>query len=123
MNTSPRSQTLVSDAKRRIHEISIDEVHERQDRGEPRFEIVDVRDEDAWHGGHIPGARHVAQDVLDSEIAKTIPDTTGEVVVYGERGLQSLLAAATLLQKGYSNVSSLAGGWCQWISGGGQIEK
>jgi rhodanese-related sulfurtransferase len=123
MITSPRSQTLVSEAKRRIHEISIDEVHERQDRGEPRFEIVDVRDENAWRTGHIPGARHLAQDMLDSEIAKMIPDTIGEVVVYGERGRQSLLAAATLLQKGYSNVSSLAGGWRQWISGGGQIEK
>jgi rhodanese-related sulfurtransferase len=57
MKTSPQSQTLVRDA---IHEISIDEVHARQDRGEPRFEIVDVRDEDAWRAGHIPGARHLA---------------------------------------------------------------
>ena len=72
---------------------------------------------------HIPGARHLAQGVLELEIAKAIPDTIGEVVVYGERGLQSLLAATTLLQKGYSNVSSLAGGWGQWISGGGEIEK
>ena len=65
----------------------------------------------------------LAQGVLELEIAKAIPDTIGEVVVYGERGLQSLLAATTLLQKGYSNVSPLAGGWCQWISGGGEIEK
>jgi len=64
-----------------------------------------------------------SQGVLELEIAKAIPDTIGEVVVYGERGLQSLLAATTLLQKGYSNVSSLAGGWGQWISGGGEIEK
>jgi rhodanese-related sulfurtransferase len=123
MKASPLFQTLVRDAQRRIHEISIDEVHERQDRGEPRFEIVDVRDDDAWRARHIPGARHLAQGVLDLEIAKAIPDTIGEVVVYGERGLQSLLAATTLLQKGYSNVSTLAGGWRQWISGGGEIEK
>jgi rhodanese-related sulfurtransferase len=123
MKASPLFQTLARDAQRRIHEISIDEVHERQDRGEPRFEIVDVRDDDAWRAGHIPGARHLAQGVLDLEIAKAIPDTIGEVVVYGERGLQSLLAATTLLQKGYSNVSTLAGGWRQWISGGGEIEK
>src|SRR5580698_4252929 len=92
MKASPLFQTLARDAQRRIHEISIDEVHERQDRGEPRFEIVDVRDDDAWRAGHIPGARHLAQGVLDLEIAKAIPDTIGEVVVYGERGLQSLLA-------------------------------
>jgi rhodanese-related sulfurtransferase len=123
MKTSPQLQTLVSDAQRRIHEISIDEVHERQDRGEPRFEIVDVRDEDAWCAGHIPGARHLAQGVLELDVARAIPDTIGEVVVHGEHGLQSLLAATTLRQKGYSNVSSLAGGWQQWISGGGEIEK
>jgi sulfur-carrier protein adenylyltransferase/sulfurtransferase len=123
MNTTPRSETLVREPNRRVHEISVDEVHERQDRGEPRFEIVDVRDEDAWRSGHIPGARHIAQGALELEIAKAIPDTSGEVVVYGERGLQSLLAAATLLQEGYSRVSSLAGGWRQWLSGGGQIEK
>ncbi len=123
MSTSPRSQQRIGVAKRRIQEISIDEVHERQDRGEPRFEIVDVRDEAAWREGHIPGARHLAQAALELEIASAIPDTVGEVVVYGDHGLESLLAAATLLQKGYSNVSSLAGGWRQWISGGGQIEK
>jgi rhodanese-related sulfurtransferase len=115
--------TQVRDAKRRIHEISADEVQARQDRGEPRCEIVDVRDEDAWHAGHIPGARHLAQDMLKLGIAKAIPDTLGEVVVYGERGIQSLLAAATLLKGGYWNVASLAGGWRQWISEGGEVEK
>ncbi len=123
MNTSPRPQAVVSDAKRPIHEISIDEVHEKQDRGEPRFEIVDVRDEEAWRAGHIPGARHLAQSALELEIANVIPDSLGEVVVYGERGLQSLLAAATLVKEGYLNVWSLAGGWRHWISEGGEIEK
>ena len=82
-----------------------------------------MRDENAWCGGHIPGTRHLAEGVLELEIEKAIPDTSGEVVVYGEGGLQSVLAAATLLRMGYGKVSPLAGGWRQWISGGGQIEK
>src|ERR1022692_265908 len=64
MSTSPRIQKFVNDDKKRIHQSSIDEIHEKQDRGEPRLELVDVRDEDAWRGGHIPGARHLAEGVL-----------------------------------------------------------
>jgi rhodanese-related sulfurtransferase len=123
MNPSPLSQTRVDDAPRRIPEVSVDEVHERQGRGEPGCEIVDVRDDDAWRAGHIPGARHLARGVLELEIEKAIPDAIDEVVVYGERGLQSVLAAATLFKMGYANVSSLAGGWHQWISEGGEVEK
>src|SRR5580692_471826 len=107
MNPFGRPRRLANGVKGRIHELSIDEVHERQDRGEPRFEIVDVRDEEAWREGHIPGARHLAHGALEIEVAKAIPDHVGDVVVYGERGLQSLLAAATLLEAGYLNVSSL----------------
>jgi rhodanese-related sulfurtransferase len=123
MNPSPQPQTLIDGTHRRIPEVSIDEVHERQDRGEPRCEIVDVRDEGDWRAGHIPGARHLARGVLEIEMKKAIPDTIDEVVVYGERGLQSVLAAATLFKMGYANVSSLAGGWHQWISEGGEIER
>jgi rhodanese-related sulfurtransferase len=123
MNPFSRVKAVPRDARKRARELTIDEVHERQDRGEPRFEIVDVRDEVAWRAGHVPGARHFAEAVLEREVEKAIPDAAGEVVVYGEGGLDSARAAATLVRKGYARTMSLAGGWQRWISEGGEIEK
>jgi sulfur-carrier protein adenylyltransferase/sulfurtransferase len=123
VNTSPGLKAVPDGAEKRVREVTIDEVHEKQDRGEPRFEIVDVRDDAAWRAGHIPGARHLAPAVLEREVEKAIPDTAGEVVVYCERGLQSARAAATLVRRGYTRVSSLAGGWQRWVSEGGEVER
>jgi sulfur-carrier protein adenylyltransferase/sulfurtransferase len=123
VNPSSPLKVVPGGEQKRVREISIDDVHERQDRGEPRFEILDVRDDAAWRAGHIPGARHFAPAVLEREVEKAIPDTAGEIVVYCERGLQSARAAATLVRKGYTRVSSLAGGWQRWVSEGGEVEK
>jgi rhodanese-related sulfurtransferase len=114
---------FVEDAKTHRRQISIEELHERQGTGEGRYEIVDVRDDDAWRAGHIPGARHLAKDVLERDVDRAIPDRGGEVVLYCDGGAQSTLAAATLLRMGYVGAVALIGGFQEWVARGGEVEK
>jgi rhodanese-related sulfurtransferase len=118
---SPRFLALVTDTKARVAEIAIDEVRAKLDRGE-RFELVDVREDGEWAAGRIRGARHLGRGVLERDVEKAIPDTNAEIVLYCGGGFRSALAAESLGKMGYTRVSSMAGGWRDWVAGGGPTE-
>jgi sulfur-carrier protein adenylyltransferase/sulfurtransferase len=79
--------------------------------------VVDVREQSEWDEGFIPGAVHVPRGFLESRIAGVAkPDQA--IVVNCAGGARSLLAAQTLRQMGYTDVTSLAGGFADWKRGG-----
>jgi molybdopterin/thiamine biosynthesis adenylyltransferase/rhodanese-related sulfurtransferase len=80
--------------------------------------LVDVREEDEWSEGHIPGAVHVARGFLESRIEQVAPDRSQTVVLYCAGGSRSAFAAKTLGELGYENVVSLAGGFTDWKRNG-----
>jgi sulfur-carrier protein adenylyltransferase/sulfurtransferase len=80
--------------------------------------LVDVREQDEWDEGHIPGAIHVPRGYLESRIEQAAPDRTKPVVLYCAGGNRSAFAAKTLEELGYENVSSLAGGYTDWKRNG-----
>jgi rhodanese-related sulfurtransferase len=122
MDHSPRFLAVVEETKKKIHEISIAEVRARLERGE-RFELVDVREDSEWAAGRIRGARHLGRGVLERDVEKTIPDLGAEIVLYCGGGFRSALAADSLQQMGYTRVLSMAGGWRDWLAGGGPTER
>ena len=110
----------VADAKQRIREVSAADVQAMQARGEP-VTFVDVREPAEWAAGHLPGATHVPRGRLESDAGASVP-RDAPVVVYCAAGGRSALAADTLQQMGYTNVTSLAGGITAWADAGGEIE-
>ena len=122
MDHSPKFLALVEDAKKRVREIPLAQLKERQARGEALL-LVDVREDHEWAKGRIPGARHMGRGVLERDIEKEVPDTGREIILYCGGGFRSMLAADNLLKMGYANVSSLAGGWRGWVGSGGPVEK
>jgi molybdopterin/thiamine biosynthesis adenylyltransferase/rhodanese-related sulfurtransferase len=76
--------------------------------------LVDIREQDEWDEGHIPGAVHVPRGHLESRIERIIPDRDAQVVLYCAAGNRSAFAAKTLEELGYANVSSLAPGYTGW---------
>jgi len=80
--------------------------------------LVDVREEDEWSEGHIPGAVHVPRGFLESRIERVAPDRARPVVLYCAVGSRSAFAAKTLEELGYENVVSLAGGYTDWKRNG-----
>jgi hydroxyacylglutathione hydrolase len=71
--------------------------------------IVDVRTSAEWRAGHIDGATHMPLARLPEKIGSL--DPSAPVLVYCQAGVRSLVAASTLRRKGFSNVTSLDGGY------------
>ena len=80
--------------------------------------FVDVREQDEWDEGHIPGAVHIPRGYLESRIENAAPDHSRHVVVYCAGGSRSAFAAKTLEELGYESVASLAGGYTDWKRSG-----
>ena len=110
---SPRFLALVNDAKTRIHEVTVDQVKAKLDRGE-KFHLVDVREESEWATDHLPGAVHLGKGVIERDVEKELPDTGAEIVLYCGGGFRSALAADNLQKMGYTNVLSMDGGIRGW---------
>ena len=83
--------------------------------------FLDVREPNEWNLGHIPGAVHIPRGQLETNIEQRLPRDR-EIVIYCASGNRSALAADTMQQMGYARVSSMAGGWRDWVQSGGDVE-
>src|SRR6476659_6798064 len=111
---------LLQQVRSEISEIDATHARERIESGEPV--VVDVREQDEWDEGHIPGAVHVPRGHLESRIERLAPDTSRPVVVYCSAGNRSAFAAKTLTDLGYEDVVSLAGGFTDWKRNGFPVQ-
>ena len=110
---APGFLKIVTDAKTRIRECTIDEMIGRR-AGAEKFLLVDVREESEWTAGHIPGAIHLGKGVIERDVETKIPDPTTPLVLYCGGGFRSALAADNLQKMGYTNVISMDGGMRGW---------
>ncbi len=108
-------QEMIAAAKRQIREFSPADVQERP--GED-FVLIDVREADEYEQGTIEGSRLVPRGLLEGNIAMIVPDRSTELILFCAGGARSALAAKSLIDMGYPNVSSMSGGFGQWKSEG-----
>jgi molybdopterin/thiamine biosynthesis adenylyltransferase/rhodanese-related sulfurtransferase len=80
--------------------------------------LIDVRERDEWEEGKIPGAIHVPRGNLESRIEAAVADRDTPILLYCAAGSRSAFAAKTLGELGYTNVTSLAGGYTEWKRAG-----
>jgi len=116
----PSYRELLQQVRAEISEIDASRARELVDAGEPV--VVDVREQDEWDEGHIPGAVHIPRGHLESRIERAAPDPSHPVVVYCSAGNRSAFAAKTLEEMGYEDVVSLAGGFTDWKRNGFPVE-
>jgi rhodanese-related sulfurtransferase len=110
---SARFLEIVNDAKKRIREVTVDDVKARVDRKEELL-IVDVREDNEWEKDHLPGATHLGKGVIERDIEQRVPDLNAPIVLYCGGGFRSALAADNLGRMGYKNVVSMDGGIRGW---------
>ena len=80
--------------------------------------LIDCREADEHAQGAIPGAVWIPRGFLESRIEKHVADRAAPVVVYCASGNRSLFAQRSLVELGYTNVRSLAGGFTGWKRAG-----
>lgn len=105
---------LVAAARQAITEIEPGALAEALDQ----VTVLDIREPDEHGQGAIVGARLLPRGLIERDIAGVVPDSSTPLVVYCAGGSRSALAAVTLLEMGYTEVSSLAGGFDRWKSEG-----
>ena len=110
---------LINEAKQRIREVTPTEALQMRAAGDVAF--LDVREPNEWHLGHGPGAVHIPRGQLETNLEQRLPRDR-EIVIYCASGNRSALAADTMQQMGYRRVSSMSGGWRDWVQSGGDVE-
>ena len=116
---------FAAEAKTKVEEINSDEV--ASIIGGPVL-LLDVREPGEVREGHLPGALSVPRGLLEAKADLNFPhrepklsDRDQAIVVYCASGMRSLLAASTMMEMGFSNVKSMAGGFNAWKSEGREV--
>jgi len=111
----------LEDARGRVSVVSPSELRSRLTSGNPGVVSVDTSRQFA--SGHVPSAHWLSRSWLELKIDELEPDRQRPLVVTDIDGRAALLAAATLLDRGYANVTALEGGMRAWRRAGLPVEQ
>ena len=76
---------------------------------EKDYIIVDVRHDDEYYDGHIPGAVLITNEYIEDKPLPELPDKDQMILVYCRSGRRSKDAARKLAAMGYTNVYEFGG--------------
>ncbi len=113
----PNFQTYLKEIKGQIRETDVRELKQVTDAHNGTA-VIDVREQDEYVQGYIPGAKWIPRGFLEQRIEDAVPDRDQPVILYCAGGTRSALAARSLAELGYRNVKSLAGGFGAWKRAG-----
>jgi len=105
---NPRFLNVVEDARSKISECLASDLLELIEQGAI---VIDVREKHEFESGHFSGAIHIGKGVIERDIEKFEFSTSSKLVLYCGGGFRSAIAAKSLIEMGYEDVTSLWGGW------------
>ncbi len=122
-------QTLIYEASKEIKTISAEEALKLSK--ENKCNLIDLREENELNiSGGIENTTHVPRGLLEFSINLNSPliqnniiDTTKDIVLFCAAGGRSALAAKTLNDMGFKNVSHVEGGFGSMVQKGFKIKK
>jgi thioredoxin 1 len=97
-------------------EVTIEDLAQQLDKG---AYVLDVREDDEYASGHVPGAHHIPLGQLEARIDEV--EDGGRVWVICRSGARSQKGADILFNNGVDAVS-VAGGTMGWIDSGRPVE-
>jgi glyoxylase-like metal-dependent hydrolase (beta-lactamase superfamily II)/rhodanese-related sulfurtransferase len=109
---------LLAEAAASVPFMSLAELKAHVDAGKDELIVLDVRERDAYEGGHVPGARLLPRGQLELRVNQELPDPTRRILVCCELGQISTLAAFTLHEMGFGFAVALDGGMKAWREAG-----
>lgn len=88
--------------------ITAEEAKEIMDTQEG-YIILDVRAQEEYDEGHIPGAIVIPHTEVETRAEEELPDKSQLILVYCRSGRRSKIAAETLVELGYTNIREFGG--------------
>ncbi|MBU3620107.1 rhodanese-like domain-containing protein [Polynucleobacter sp. CS-Odin-A6] len=76
--------------------------------------VLDLRPEEAFKAGHLPGAKHVPSNEIAAKIEKLKLDRKNPLILVCETGVSSRKAIAEVQKLGFAEVGALDGGVQAW---------
>ena len=113
---------LVAAAKARIQEVTLAQA---DDAIRDAAVVIDVREQDEFAAGHLPGAIHASRGMLEFKLSgnPALSSRDLKIVLYCKTSGRAALAACALHDMGYLNVKSIAGGFDAWAAAGKPVAK
>ncbi len=108
---------LCDDAKSRIRECTADQAETLLNQANPPV-LIDVRDQDEFAQGHLPGATFLSKGWIEAKIHHIVADKETPILLYCGGGNRSAIAADNLQKMGYQHVISMIGGYKGWVKAG-----
>lgn len=113
---------LVVAAKSRITEIPLEDADAAIRQADV---LIDVREADEFQAGHLAGAINIPRGLLEFRLSN-MPELAARdlsIVLYCKTSGRAALAACSLLEMGYLQVRSIAGGIDAWEAAGKPLVK
>lgn len=104
-----------------LPQMSIPELAAALERG-GAVDLLDVRGDAEWSGGHIDGAVHVHGGLLEDRLGE-VPRNGRPLAVICGSGYRSTVAASVLKRAGFEDVRNVPGGMRAWRSAGLQVVR
>ena len=76
---------------------------------EEGYIILDVREQDEYDAGHIPGAIVISHEEIAEKAEEVLTDKDQLILVYCRSGRRSKIAAEALVELGYTNIKEFGG--------------
>jgi hydroxyacylglutathione hydrolase len=96
----------------RIIQMPVEELNEQLDNED--LSVLDVRSDQEFLNGVIPGARHIYLPHLEANMSNL--DHTKTVATYCGSGYRASIAASILQKHGFASVINIPGSWSAWKS-------
>ena len=123
----PSVSQLVAAAKQQIKTIDLPTFKAAFDRNDLGL-IIDVREPDEFSGGHIPGAINLPRGIIELKVWAYVgfPDNTDmktKITLYCGTGTRCALAAKSLQDLGFTNISAADMKLDDWVKAGYPLLK
>jgi rhodanese-related sulfurtransferase len=126
-NYPPAVSQLVAATKKQVKTINLQQFKEAYD-GKSLGLVVDVRNENEFADGYIPGAINVPRGLIEFRIWKEIGfpaavDMNRQMTLYCATGGRCALATKSLMDLGFTNVTSADMKFEDWVKAGYPVAK
>jgi hydroxyacylglutathione hydrolase len=82
---------------------------------------LDVRKDEEWQQGHVPGATHIFLGELRERLGEL--DRTAKIATYCASGFRASMASSILAANGFGIVRNVPGSWKAWKKAGFESER